>query len=108
MEHENVAARADDSRAPQAKPVPLSLVIAVFIGNGLEFYNFLSYALFSVYIGKAFFPAHDASLSTLISLATFGIGFVTRPLGAIVLGSLGDRVGRKPAMLISFVLMGLG
>jgi MFS family permease len=94
--------------APASKPVPLSHVIAVFIGNGLEFYNFLSYALFSVYIGKAFFPTHDASLSTLISLATFGVGFITRPLGAIVLGSLGDRIGRKPAMLISFVLMGLG
>jgi MHS family citrate/tricarballylate:H+ symporter-like MFS transporter len=86
----------------------VSLVIAVFIGNGLEFYNFLSYALFSVYIGKAFFPSHDASISTLLSLATFGVGFVTRPVGAIVLGSLGDRIGRKPAMLISFVLMGVG
>ncbi|HEY1963044.1 MAG TPA: MFS transporter [Rhizomicrobium sp.] len=91
-----------------ATPVPLAHVIAVFIGNGLEFYNFLSYALFSVYIGKAFFPAHDLSLSTLLSLATFGIGFVTRPLGAIVLGSLGDRIGRKPAMLLSFLLMGAG
>lgn len=93
---------------PSTSRVPLRQVIAVFIGNGLEFYNFLSYALFSVYIGKAFFPAHDASLSTLISLATFGLGFVTRPIGAIVLGGLGDRIGRKPAMLISFILMGLG
>jgi MFS family permease len=42
------------------------------------------------------------------SLATFGIGFVTRPIGAIVLGTLGDRIGRKPAMLISFVMMGVG
>jgi MHS family citrate/tricarballylate:H+ symporter-like MFS transporter len=108
MRQDESALRAGESAALQARPIPLSHVIAVFIGNGLEFYNFLSYALFSVYIGKAFFPVHDASVSTMISLATFGIGFVTRPLGAIVLGSLGDRIGRKPAMLISFVLMGAG
>ncbi len=47
----------------------------MFIGNGLEFYDFLSYGLFAVYIGKAFFPSTDGSLSLLLSLATFGIGF---------------------------------
>jgi MFS family permease len=83
-------------------------VIAVFVGNGLEFYDFLSYALFAVYIGRAFFPSSDGALSLLLSLATFGIGFVTRPIGGIVLGTLGDRIGRKPAMLISFLLMGIG
>lgn len=87
--------------------IPLRHVAAVVIGNGLEFYDFLSYAIFAVYIGKAFFPAHG-SASLLLSLATFGIGFVTRPIGGIVLGGLGDRIGRKPAMLISFLLMGTG
>jgi MFS family permease len=80
----------------------------VFIGNGLEFYDFCSYGLFAVYIGNTFFPSADHSLSLLLSLATFGIGFVFRPIGAIVLGTLGDRMGRKPAMLISFFLMGVG
>src|SRR5436309_3137834 len=98
----------DTATASLRKPIPTAHVIAVFIGNGLEFYDFLAYALFAVYIGKAFFPSSDPSLSTLISLATFGIGFVTRPIGGIVLGSLGDRIGRKPAMLISFLLMGFG
>ncbi len=93
--------------APQ-KAIPASYVVAVFIGNGLEFYDFLSYALFAVYIGRAFFPSSDGALSLLLSLATFGIGFVTRPIGGIVLGTLGDRMGRKPAMLISFMLMGAG
>jgi MHS family citrate/tricarballylate:H+ symporter-like MFS transporter len=88
--------------------VPASSVVAVFIGNGLEFYDFCSYGLFAVYIGKTFFPSSDRSLSLLLSLATFGIGFVFRPIGAIVLGTLGDRIGRKPAMLISFLLMGVG
>jgi len=96
--------------SPMARPrsIPARHVLAVVIGNGLEFYDFLSYAIFAVYIGRAFFPAHDASLSLLLSLATFGIGFVTRPIGGIVLGSLGDRIGRKPAMLLSFALMGAG
>jgi MFS family permease len=92
----------------QAGAIPASSVIAVFIGNGLEFYDFCSYGLFAVYIGNAFFPSADHSLSLLLSLATFGIGFVFRPIGALVLGTLGDRIGRKPAMLISFFLMGVG
>ncbi len=99
---------ADVANVAPRRPIPLSHVIAVFAGNGLEFYDFLSYALFSVYIGQAFFPAGDKSIATLESLAIFGIGFGMRPVGAIVLGGLGDRIGRKPAMLISFVLMGVG
>jgi len=90
------------------RSIPARYVLAVVLGNGLEFYDFLCYAIFAVYIGKTFFPAHDPSLNLLFSLATFGIGFVTRPIGAIVLGGMGDRIGRKPAMLLSFVLMGAG
>ena len=88
--------------------IPARHVIAVVLGNGLEFYDFLCYAIFAVYIGKAYFPAQDPSTSLLLSLATFGIGFVTRPIGGMVLGSLGDRIGRKPAMLMSFAIMGAG
>jgi MFS family permease len=98
----------DATNSPLRATVPTSSVVAVFIGNGLEFYDFCTYALFAVYIGRTFFPTTDGSLSLLLSLATFGIGFVTRPIGAIVLGTLGDRIGRKPAMLISFVMMGVG
>ncbi|MDE2134250.1 MAG: MFS transporter [Alphaproteobacteria bacterium] len=100
--------KAGVAAAPGRKSIPAHHVLAVVIGNGLEFYDFLCYAIFAVYIGKAFFPAHDPSISLLLSLATFGIGFVTRPIGGIVLGGLGDRIGRKPAMLWSFLLMGAG
>lgn len=81
---------------------------AIVAGNGLEFYDFLIYAIFAVYIGEAFFPATSAEGNLLESLAVFGIGFVTRPIGAVVLGRLGDRIGRKNAMLVSFWLMGVG
>jgi MHS family citrate/tricarballylate:H+ symporter-like MFS transporter len=88
-------------------PVPFRHVLAVFIGNGLEFYDFLTFSYFAVYIGRTFFPSHDPATGLLASLATFGIGFATRPVGAIVIGGMGDRVGRKPAMLLSFSLMGV-
>jgi MFS family permease len=83
-------------------------IAAVVAGNALEFYDFLTYAYFAAEIGRAFFPSADAASSLLASLATFGVGFGMRPVGAWVIGRFGDRFGRKPAMLVSFSLMGLG
>lgn len=83
-------------------------IAAVVVGNALEFYDFLIFSYFAVYIGQAFFPAQGSGSGLLLSLATFGVGFLTRPIGAIVIGSMGDRVGRKPAMMLSFTLMGVG
>ena len=85
-----------------------SHIVAVTMGNALEFYDFLIYATFAIYIGRAYFPTHDPVASLLFSLATFGIGFVTRPIGGMVLGRLGDVIGRKPSLLISFSLMAVG
>jgi MFS transporter, MHS family, citrate/tricarballylate:H+ symporter len=76
------------------------------IGNMLEFYDFITYSFFAIQIGHTFFPAHSEYGSLMLSLATFGAGFVTRPIGGIVLGTYSDRVGRRPAMLLSFALMG--
>ncbi len=87
--------------------VALRHVIAVFVGNGLEFYDFLTFSYFAVYISRTFFPGGNPSTALLATLATFGAGFLTRPIGAIVIGGMGDRIGRKPAMLISFTLMGV-
>jgi len=91
-----------------ANRLPLRHAIAVFAGNGLEFYDFMTYAFFAVYIGKTFFPSGDPMLSLLASLGTFGVGFVTRPLGALYFGTLADRIGRTPVMVTSFTLMGVG
>jgi len=82
-------------------------VFAIVAGNALEFYDFLTFSYFSIYIGQAFFPSHDKMLSLLASLATFGVGFATRPIGAVVIGSWGDRRGRKPATIFCFALMGV-
>ena len=88
--------------------IPAAHVAAVSIGNALEFYDFLTFSLFAVYIAGAFFPGANPTDKLFASLATFWAGFLTRPLGAMVLGPLGDRIGRKPAMLFSFVLIGVG
>ena len=88
------------------KRITLSQLGAVAVGNALEFYDFTTFAFFAIQIGQSFFPGRNASDKLLLSLATFGVGFVTRPLGGIVIGNLGDRWGRKPAMLLCFGLMG--
>jgi MFS family permease len=82
-------------------------VAAAVIGNGLEFYDFVTYTFFAIQIGHAFFPTHNDYVSLMLSLATFGVGFVMRPLGGIVLGRYADRAGRRPAMLLSYGLMGV-
>jgi len=82
-------------------------IAAIVAGNALEFYDFLIFSFFAIPIGKTFFPSHVPETSLLAALATFGAGFLTRPLGGIVVGTLANRAGRKPAMLLSFALMGL-
>ncbi|HEY5337530.1 MAG TPA: MFS transporter [Rhizomicrobium sp.] len=98
------------AKLTEAKPagLPFRQIFAIAAGNALSFYDFVCYAFFAVQIGHTFFPAKDATSSLLLSLATFGAGFFTRPLGGLVIGSMGDRIGRKPAMLFSFTLMGVG
>jgi MHS family citrate/tricarballylate:H+ symporter-like MFS transporter len=81
-------------------------ILAVTIGNMLEFYDFITYSFFAIQIGNTFFPSHSQFDSLMLSLATFGAGFVTRPIGALVIGAYSDRVGRRPAMILSFVMMG--
>jgi len=95
-----IAAAAAGRRATNSQ------LVGVIAGSALEIYDFVTYSFFAIQIGQTFFPSHDPKISLLASLATFGAGFLTRPIGAIVLGGLGDRVGRKPAMLLSFALMG--
>lgn len=89
-------------------PAPTKVVVAAVIGNALEFFDFIAYSFFAVYIGKAFFPASTPIESLLLSLAVYGAGYLARPLGAILIAAYADRSGRKPAMLLSIGLMTAG
>ncbi|TMQ70137.1 MAG: MFS transporter [Candidatus Eisenbacteria bacterium] len=95
--------QAQDERAPAR--ISLRHVMAVFVGNGLEFYDFLTFSYFAIYISRTFYPGGNPSTALLATLATFGAGFLTRPIGAIVIGGMGDRIGRKPAMVSALVLL---
>ena len=83
-------------------------VAAVILGNALEFYDFTIFVFFAEPIGKAFFPAKNPIDSLLASLALFGVGYVMRPIGGVIIGTFADRAGRKPAMLITIALMAVG
>jgi MFS family permease len=99
------------ARVSPTKPRPLLdrwAVAATVAGNALEFYDFLTYATFAVYIGHAFFPTGNAFASLLLTLATFGVGFFTRPLGGLLIGAYADRAGRRPAMMLTISLMTVG
>jgi MFS family permease len=86
--------------------IGLRSVVVVSLGNALSFYDFFVYSYFAIQIGHTFFPESHTSHGLLFSLASFGVGFITRPLGGIVIGRYGDKAGRKAAMFWSFGLMG--
>jgi len=88
--------------------IPPKALMAVVIGNWLEFYDFIVYSFFAVQIGKAFFPGDDVWLSLLFASLVFWAGFLTRPLGAAVWGAYADRVGRKASMTLTILLMAFG
>jgi MHS family proline/betaine transporter-like MFS transporter len=93
--------------APQEKRFT-KLVVAVSIGNALEWYDISSYGYFAVYVSKAFFPNNDPTTSLLLTFGTFGLAFLVRPIGGVVLGAYADRHGRKASLMISIVLMTFG
>lgn len=81
---------------------------AAFVGNVLEWYDFAVYAYLATVIARKFFPTGDELTSLLSAFATFGVGFVLRPLGGILIGRLGDARGRKAAMTLTISLMAIG
>jgi MHS family proline/betaine transporter-like MFS transporter len=83
-------------------------IIAAAIGSALEAFDLSIYALLAVIISQRFFPTATASMSLILTFGTFGVSYVVRPLGAIVIGSFGDRHGRRAALTLALALMGLG
>jgi len=102
--------------ASTAEPVPTAdrhhghrrrIVWAGIVGNVMEWYDFAIYGFFARTIGSLYFPAEDPRTSLLAAYAVFAVGFLMRPLGAILFGHIGDRVGRGPALLWSVVAMAI-
>ncbi|CAB3806088.1 Sialic acid transporter NanT [Paraburkholderia ultramafica] len=85
----------------------IKVVAGASVGTVLEWYDFFLYGSLAVFFSSHFFPAGSATAGYLASLATFGIGFVIRPLGAVLFGRFGDKVGRKATFLVTITVMGL-
>ena len=83
-------------------------VVAASIGNGLEWFDLIVYGTFAVTISKLFFPASNEAASLLLTFASFGVSFIMRPLGGILIGRYADRAGRKAGMLVSILVMFVG
>ena len=83
------------------------VILASVMGNGLEWFDFVSYGYFASIIAKVFFPA-DSNLSLLLTYATFAVGFVVRPVGGILIGAYADRHGRRQALALLIVMMAFG
>ncbi|MGE8351199.1 MAG: citrate-proton symporter [Pseudomonas protegens] len=105
--HDSTHSQHHDPEAPNV-PGGKRSVFAVILGNAVEFFDFGVYATFAVMIGHTFFPSDSAFVSLMLSVTAFGVGFIVRPLGAVLIGAYADRVGRKPAMLLTLVMMAVG
>src|SRR4051794_10082822 len=83
------------------------VIFASTLGTVFEWYDFFVYGTLATVIAKLFFPSASATAGLLLTLATFGAGFGVRPVGALLFGWLGDRLGRKYTFLVTITLMGL-
>lgn len=106
----------DQSPAPAAeayKPRELSKgdrqkrMVAIGIGNFMEWFDFAIYGYFAAIIGAQFFPSGDETAEMLSALAVFAVGFISRPVGALILGPLGDRIGRRAVLIVTVLGMGV-
>ncbi|QJU40308.1 MFS transporter [Serratia marcescens] len=105
---ENTAVTQSEINAP-SKTGGKKVIFAASFGNALEFFDFGIYNFFVIYISVLFFPpSSDPNLALLLAFATFGVSFIMRPLGGILIGAYADRRGRKPAMILTISLMSLG
>ncbi len=95
---------------PQSRNVrqPARAAAAAFIGTMIEWYDFYIYATAAALVfGELYFPSGDRFVSTMASFATFAVGFFARPLGGVIFGHLGDRIGRKKALMTTLMMMGV-
>ena len=94
--------------AVPARPSSARVIVAATIGNILEWFDFLVYGFFAVILAEVFFPAGNPTVSLLVTFGAFGLSYLVRPLGALVVGSYTDRHGRKAGLTLSIALMMIG
>lgn len=84
------------------------VAMATLVGTSLEFYDFYIYGTAAALVfGQLFFPGFSPLAGTLAAFATFGVAFLARPVGSIIFGQYGDRIGRKAMLIVSLLMMGL-
>src|SRR5471032_3373614 len=103
-----ITASSTPANSTAEKPNLMKTLFATCIGNALEWFDIAIYGFFASYIAHAYFPTSDPTVSLLLTFGSFGVSFLIRPLGAIVLGAYADKHGRKASLLISISLMMLG
>ena len=104
---QNLNADAQSAPLNPGSRSTIRIAFASFIGTAIEFYDFYIYGLaVAMVIGPVFFPSSDATAQSLNAFLTFGIAFVARPIGALLFGHFGDRIGRKTTLIASLLLMG--
>ncbi|HEY2607068.1 MAG TPA: MFS transporter [Paraburkholderia sp.] len=101
-------ANAPQAAQPAARMHHAKAIAAITLGNGLEFFDFTIYSFFATIIGKLYFPVEGQLAQLMLAVGTFGVGFIMRPVGGVVLGAYADRAGRKAAMSLTLWLMTLG
>ena len=98
----------DPAQSPTAHGKPRQAAVAAWIGSALEYYDFFIYGTAAALVfNKVFFPDSDPATGTLLAVATFGVGYAARPVGAFILGHVGDRFGRKKVLVFTLLLMGV-
>ncbi|CAN5918188.1 glycine betaine/L-proline transporter ProP [soil metagenome] len=90
----------------ESRQSPVRTAAAGMIGNVLEWFDFAVYGYMSAEIGAQFFPSATPAVQRLLAFASFGVGFLARPVGSVVLGMIGDRIGRRALLTLSIALMG--
>jgi len=95
------------SGAVEDRPAPRQVAIVSLVGTTIEWYDFQIYGLASALVfGDLFFPSFSPVAGTLLAFATFGVGFFARPVGSVIFGHLGDRLGRRVVLMVALIMMG--
>jgi MFS family permease len=108
MHDRGATVTTEPAESPTVQGKPRQAAVAAWIGSALEYYDFFIYGTAAALVfSRVFFPDSDPATGTLLAVATFGVGYAARPIGAFILGHVGDRFGRKKVLVFTLLLMGV-